>query len=288
MNNKIIFKKDILNVYNSIYRSKLFKLNKKFKLSSKILNDCINNELSDWKIYEKLHKEHKKLENKYNKKNITEGQKKKAILYGRIISGSLNDLDIDFKNKIKYLDVGSEDFYIPIMVGSNIGAKEIDSINIEDWESESYNVDNDVKINKYIPDYDKNTKYTFTYYDGVNIPKKDNSIHLVSSFMVLHHVLKIDELLTDIYRVMKNGGIFVIREHDSYDKTYSKYLDIIHYYYDLVITNSKDKTSKMIQYNTTYYTQKALVGKITEKGFKLLKIIPTKFSDAYFAFFIKE
>ena len=39
---------------------------------------------------------------------------------------------------------------------------------------------------------------------------------------------------------MKKGGIFVIREHDSYDKTYSKYLDIIHYYYDLVITNSKE------------------------------------------------
>ena len=134
MDNKIKSKKDILNVYNSKYRGKLFKLNKKFKLSSKILNDCINNKLPDWEIYEKLHKEHKKLENKYNKKNITEGQKKKAVLYGRIISGTLNDLDINFKNKIKYLDIGSEDFYIPTKVGSEIGASEVDCINIENWD----------------------------------------------------------------------------------------------------------------------------------------------------------
>ena len=85
---------------------------------------------------------------------------------------------------------------------------------------------------------------------------------------------------------MKKGGVFVIREHDSYDKTYSKYLDIIHYYYDLVITDNDNP--KMIEYNTTYFTQKALVNKITKKGFKLLKIIPTKWSDAYFAFFMKK
>jgi SAM-dependent methyltransferase len=283
-------KKDILDVYQSKYRGKLFKLNKKFKLPSRVLDKCIRKELPDWKIYKELHNEHYKLGNKYNKINITESQKRKAILYGRIISGLLSDMNIHFKNKVKYLDIGSEDFYIPTMIGSDIDASEVDCINIEDWESESYNIENNsIESNENIPGYNKNTKYTFTFYDGVNIPKKDNSINLVSSFMVLHHVLKLDELLTDVYRVMKKGGVFVIREHDSYDKTYSKYLDIIHYYYDLVITNSKeDKVSEMIQYNTTYFTQKALVNKITNKGFKLLKIIPTKWSDAYFAFFMKE
>jgi len=290
MDNKIKSKKNILDVYQSKYRGKLFKLNKKFKLPSRVLDNCIHNKLPDWIIYQELNKKHKILGNRYNKKNITEGQKRKAALYGRIIGGLLGDLNIKFKNKVKYLDIGCEDFYIPTMVGSSIGADEVDCINIEDWESESYNIENNgIKANENIPGYNKNTKYKFTFYDGVNIPKKDNSINLVSSFMVLHHVLKLDELLNDIHRVMKKGGVFVIREHDSYDKTYSKYLDIIHYYYDLVITNNKEnKASKMIEYNTTYFTQKALVNKITKKGFKLLKIIPTKWSDAYFAFFMKE
>ena len=280
-------KTDILDVYNSKYKSLLFRLNKKFKLPSKKLETLIKNKNTDKKIYKELHNEHKKIKNKYNKKDITFGQKKKAELYGRIIGNILNELNIKFNGKkISYLDVGCEDFFIPTAIGSAIGATEVDCINIEDWESKSYEIENIGLIaSKKIPGYNKNTKYQFTYYDGINIPKKNNSINLCSSFMVLHHVFKLDELLVDIHRVLKKGGVFVIREHDSYDNTYSKYLDIIHYYYDLVVV---DKPGKMIDYNTTYYTKRGLINKITKKGFKLLKVIPTKHSDAYFAFFMKN
>lgn len=280
-------KTDILKVYNSKYRSLLFRLNKKFKLPRKKLETLIKNKDNDQKIYEELHKEHKKMKNKYDEKNVTFGQKKKAELYGRIIGNVLNELEINFgSKKIKYLDVGCEDFYIPTSIGSVIGATEVDCINIEDWESKTYQIENEGLVaSKNIPGYNKDTKYQFTYYDGVNIPKKDNSIELCSSFMVLHHVLKLDELLDDIHRVIKKGGVFIIREHDSYDYVYSKYLDIIHYYYDLVVA---DKPDNMIDYNTTYYTKQGLINKITNKGFKLLKVIPTKYSDAYFAFFMKN
>ena len=280
-------KTDISIIYNSKYRSYLFRLNKKFKLPRKKLERLIKNNNTDEKIYKELHNEHKKIKNKYNKKDITFRQKKKAELYGRIIGNVLYDLDIIFDSKkISYLDVGCEDFFIPTAIGSAIGATDVECINIEDWESKSYEIEKvGLNVTKNIPGYNKDTKYKFTYYDGVNIPNKNESIDLCSSFMVLHHVLKLDELLVDIHRVLKKGGVFVIREHDSYDKTYSKYLDIIHYYYDLVVA---DKPGKMIDYNTTYYTKQGLINKITNKGFKLLKVIPTKYSDAYFAFFMKN
>lgn len=54
-------------------------------------------------------------------------------------------------------------------------------------------------------------------------------VDLVTAFVSMHHILDINTAISHIYRVLKPGGIFVIREHD-FDGTalMFAYLQLIH------------------------------------------------------------
>jgi len=52
----------------------------------------------------------------------------------------------------------------------------------------------------------------FIQYDGFNLPFKDKSIDRIISFDSLHHVLDIEKILNEFYRVLKDGGIAAFRE----------------------------------------------------------------------------
>ena len=55
----------------------------------------------------------------------------------------------------------------------------------------------------------QNTTCTFDLFDGKTIPREDNSIDMVISFQVIEHVPDVRAYLTEIERVLKNGGLFI-------------------------------------------------------------------------------
>lgn len=86
-------------------------------------------------------------------------------------------------------------------------------------------------------------KFTFKEYNGLNIPFTDNSFDLITIFMVLHHVSdnNIELFVSDVARVLKPGGVIIIREHGLnpliQNNTYL--LDVVHSYYDNVLSDKQ-------------------------------------------------
>jgi len=69
----------------------------------------------------------------------------------------------------------------------------------------------------------------FTVYDGVSIPYKDESIKFITLHHVLHHIEDPIELLKEIYRILKPGGIFITGEFDCQDWKQAYSLNLYHF-----------------------------------------------------------
>lgn len=56
--------------------------------------------------------------------------------------------------------------------------------------------------------------------EGDNLPSEwTNKFHLITAFVVLHHVRDQQHVLNELYRVLSPGGILILREHDYRDMT---------------------------------------------------------------------
>ena len=117
-----------------------------------------------------------------------------------------------------YLDIGCFDGGITESIGTYF---HLDKTQI-------YGVD----IKKYKSDYE----FNFSEYNGYELPYDDNSFNLITCLMILHHIppINLEKLMDEIYRVLKKGGIIIIREHSPMNKLQEMCLDIMHDFYDLV------------------------------------------------------
>ncbi len=115
-----------------------------------------------------------------------------------------------------------------------------------------------------IKEYTHNDNFIFTKYDGITIPYNHESFDLVTCFMVLHHVPKenLNSLLKEIFRVMKPGGVLIIREHDAKGKDFML-LDTLHEYYDYVL----DPLCTWNESHANYFSLKQISKKLMDVGF---------------------
>ena len=111
---------------------------------------------------------------------------------------------------------------------------------IEQWAA--YKHDSDVPIN------------FNTIEDGKPLPYESNTISIISVFHVLHHVKSLNNLLSEIYRVLKPGGIFCIREHDAVNNSEYMLLDIEHMLWNSV--NRDFVETYYENYYSKYYTDR--------------------------------
>lgn len=93
------------------------------------------------------------------------------------------------------------------------------------------------KENVYGSDIDKHKDFSFNFKllteNGMNFD--NNTFDLVTCFMVFHHCKYYEILIKEIFRVLKPGGILIIKEHDCSFKNDKIVLDVLHDFYDNVL-----------------------------------------------------
>ena len=72
------------------------------------------------------------------------------------------------------------------------------------------------------------------------LPFPDDHFGAVSCIMSLHHFPDVPRALIEIRRVLKPGGLMIIREHDSNSPAFAVFLDFVHYVYTILL---KDEIS---------------------------------------------
>jgi len=177
--------------------------------------------------------------------------RKATIRYNEIMKiSNIGDMQ-DFQ---RYLDFGAGDCSMAVLLGKCFGIDQIYAVDIKGWEG----VLTDPGI------YRKQCK--FKEYDGLNIPYKDDSFDLITSFQVLHHIDDIIWILAELHRILCKGGIFIIREHNCHNSKMRRLIEIEHELHDKVFNSEINHNEAY----SCYRTKKLLKRLITDIGFKYI------------------
>lgn len=92
--------------------------------------------------------------------------------------------------------------------------------------------------------------------DGITIPLPDKSIDLIMMNMSLHHIEQRERILDQVYRILKDDGIVILREHDLPEREDERRgvrvtLDLVHWAYAIVNETPRDEYSN-------YFTRREL------------------------------
>lgn len=120
-----------------------------------------------------------------------------------------------FSNKINYLDIGCSEAGMTEAVASALKLNK---------RGQVYGTD--VKIE---PCFSKNINFIVSTH--ADIPLPDNKFDLITAFMAFHHFIYLQDMITEISRMLKPGGTLIIREHDNNDTGFSAFLDLVHLVY---------------------------------------------------------
>ncbi len=132
------------------------------------------------------------------------------------------NLNMDSK-KIKYIDICCGDGRKTLGLSKylNIPIKNVSGTDIEMWGP-----------------YKKEKKFSFEfkYIEKNKLKYEDNSFDLITCFLSLHHIEKLEDFLDEIHRILKPNGIFLFIEHNPLDYFDKLIIDIQHtffsYFYD--------------------------------------------------------
>lgn len=228
------------------------------KIKKKVNLDELVKEFSDLEIYNILHTFYKNehgIENikKNLKNNLKYSSQRRFDLVENII------LDHHNKSNLNILDVGTEDCsYIYLL--KKYGKSHAVNIKTEDFSA-------------YITD-----KSCVKFYDGTNIPYKDNSMDIVTCTMVIHHMDDAITTLKDIYRVLKPNGLLIIKEHDCNNKYTKIIIDAVHFIYELVLGTTFDY-NYYTHYIFTCYSKLDVTNMLTNIGFNNVPhYVPKKYT----------
>jgi ubiquinone/menaquinone biosynthesis C-methylase UbiE len=155
----------------------------------------------------------------------------------------------------KYLDIGCGIGTITSELRKLIDSKETHCVEVKPYEH-------------------ADIKYTMIPYDGSKLEYTDGAFDLVTAFMSLHHVVRVEDIIREVNRVLSVGGIFYIKEHDCWNAIDAMLIDIEHNIFTYCNEpDNPDKNPYMAHYKN-YWSWFKL---IESSGFKLMA------SNYYFA-----
>lgn len=104
--------------------------------------------------------------------------------------------------------------------------------------------------------FPENCTFTKVPEDPDNLLKfSDNYFDLISVLMVMHHIENQINTLRELYRILNDDGVIIIREHDCNNNNDKYKLDIYHGLYSLVWSNPKENP-QFVKTFKSYYTTK--------------------------------
>ena len=171
---------------------------------------------------------------KFVKKEIYEPKESKEIIEHKYMNqahkyyGKIKNIIL--KNNPKFrinniLDIGCGPCKFIKYLGNKIGlmSKNIHGTDIKEWVTE----------------YEErgNLEIEFKYMSDDTLPYENETFEIITCMMVLHHVNKLDILLSEINRCLKPGGFLIIREHDAMTAFDHMLADIEHELYALLYHN---------------------------------------------------
>ena len=78
--------------------------------------------------------------------------------------------------------------------------------------------------------------YTFRQSDGNSIPYADADFDFITMFMSAHHFEDPGRMFAEAFRVARPGAHLLLREHGRGDATAGLYYDLVHAFYEVVLT----------------------------------------------------
>lgn len=148
-----------------------------------------------------------------------------------------DEINLKINNVKMYLDFGGGDGANAYALGKKLNLKkgEVFVSDIESWFGNA-NVDKFKELCTY--------RYLKTYL----LPFETESFDLITMFQVLHHIENVSTVLKELYRILKVGGIFYIREHDCDSLLTATLIDIEH-----SLQECSKKSNIDYEYLQTYY-----------------------------------
>ncbi len=173
-----------------------------------------------------------------------------------------------------YMDIGCGDGNISKAIGSalNVDSNKIVCIDKNQWLQNSFN-------------HQKLGVTSVVITENEKLPFEDRSFDFITALQSLHHMKDLDHKLSEISRLLKTNGYFVIREHDCDSKLTSYLIDIEHCAYEMLL-----KQPPNLNFTNDYYANYLSLPKwnSTLAKYKLkcisknLKLIPGKNPTNYF------
>lgn len=175
------------------------------------------------------------------------------------------------RRNLKYLDVGCSEASITESIAEALGLK----------TGEIYGCDIFIEETP-------EGKVVFSRSTPTSLPYEDDEFDLVTTFQALHHFTDPEVMLSEIYRVLKPGGVYIIREHDVRDPSFGVFLDVIHAIYSTVTSSEQTPESFVSTYESFYHNKEEWSKDyILPAGFKFGGLIKTndRFNSYYARYF---
>jgi len=134
----------------------------------------------------------------------------------------------------------------------------------------------------------------FSITDGKKINLENNFANITICHLSLHHFRTIDNMMNEIFRIVKPNAYLLIYEHDCINTKDVYLLDLYHNINELLlktnITNYRDNYKKFITDYYSNFTSKKILIKRMSTNFNLIKSknINMGFINNYYALFQKK
>lgn len=137
--------------------------------------------------------------------------------------------------------------------------------------------------------------FTYVKTEGKTISLPDDAFNIVTVFMAAHHFEFLDNMLTEIRRIMKKKAILIIREHDmSSDNPLTIFLDVAHALYSTIFKTEQTPEEFIARYYSVYRSISEWIRLFEKHGFTYQKVLSDKIItkrnifDAKYAVFIAK
>lgn len=208
---------------------------------------------TDIDIYKELRKYRKEIN---PEKKIKRNEKRGFEITKYIKSTISKNIDM---NIYCHLDYGGNDGSVASEIAKKMSLKKenIFSADIEKWLG-------NVKKNQF-----ENISYTLLN-ENQSLPYNNNSFDSISCLQVFHHIEFLNFYLKELFRILKPGGILIIREHDCLNSSNQILIDIEHVIHEYVVPDTpNDKIFDT--YYAFYKSYKELNSILEKNGFVYVK-----------------